>query len=297
MLYFITYMAYVVLTLFVFSLNNVSLTNTASDLVAGIVISIQLVAFVFMFIMRRKEYDFKQVKSFVLEEADLPISQRKTNVTFANWSFLLLVYLSSQYLGGHLPSWAFINSSIQIIILFFITIYPLIVESNYAYKKIDWKAKVLLPIGLYFVYLFATGAYMEILRLTGLTPEASETVNQSIVVAMIGMAPIKMFFSVAILAPILEEIIFRGLGFRTLIHRNKFLAYISTFLLFALIHIMTGLGEADLVSELILSVPYGINGLVLAFAYFKTGSIYSSMTIHALSNTIAFALILSGVAT
>ncbi|NLY62379.1 MAG: CPBP family intramembrane metalloprotease [Erysipelothrix sp.] len=297
MIYFVSYMIYLAISFLIFSIFNVSILDLpASNSIALLVLANQLIMFMIMYFSYKRENDTKLIDEQVIANSYLPITQRKTLVKVSNWLFLVFVYLSSEMIGEYLPTWAYITSSILTFILVAYTLYPLIKESSYAYRALTWKQKILLPIGLYFLYLFTAGFYMNLLELLGIVLETDNTVNQEVVMLLIDRYPVRMFFSVVIGAPIMEELVFRGLCFRTLIHRNKYLAYLSSFVIFALIHLLAGFRSGVGMSELLLAFPYGLNGLIYAYAYFKTESIYSSMSVHALSNLIAFTLIVNGVA-
>ncbi|MCB2293131.1 CPBP family intramembrane metalloprotease [Clostridium algoriphilum] len=87
-------------------------------------------------------------------------------------------------------------------------------------------------------------------------------------------------FSVMIVAPIYEEIIFRGILLRGMAKKiNPNIAIVVSALLFAIVHI---------------NIPQGINafflGLVLGFIYLKSGSIYLSVFSHFVNNLMALSV-------
>ncbi len=97
--------------------------------------------------------------------------------------------------------------------------------------------------------------------------------------------PLLGFFAVVlaggILAPIAEEIYFRGYVFRSyLLTRGPLVAYGATSLLFATLH----LNLPALLPILALSV-------IFCYAYQRTGSIVPSMVAHAVNNTTAFCIL------
>lgn len=86
------------------------------------------------------------------------------------------------------------------------------------------------------------------------------------------------FFDLIVLAPVLEEIVFRGLLFATLRRGLPFgAAAITSALVFALGH---GYGGAGLASVFWM-------GVVLAWVYEKTGSVVPGMIVHGASNLLA----------
>ncbi len=88
-----------------------------------------------------------------------------------------------------------------------------------------------------------------------------------------------------IAAPIAEEILFRGFLFAALRkHYNFYLAVFASALLFALMHPIWGNFGFQ-------NINHFFGGLVFAYAYEKTNSIYPSMILHCLGNT---SLIIAG---
>jgi uncharacterized protein len=85
----------------------------------------------------------------------------------------------------------------------------------------------------------------------------------------------------AVLAPIAEELFFRGFVFRSYLSmRGPLVAYPLSSLLFATLHL-----------NLPALLPIFVLGLLFAAAYQRTGSIVPSMVGHALFNAIGFAVL------
>jgi membrane protease YdiL (CAAX protease family) len=97
--------------------------------------------------------------------------------------------------------------------------------------------------------------------------------------------PIEGFAAVllagGVLAPIAEEVFFRGYVFRTyLLTRGPIVAYGVTSLLFATLHL-----------NLPALVPILLMSLIFCWAYQKTGSIVPSIVGHGLNNSAAFCIL------
>lgn len=90
-----------------------------------------------------------------------------------------------------------------------------------------------------------------------------------------------------LLAPVAEELLYRGLIFGTLYERSKLLAYIASTLLFALVHIVGYITIYDLPTLLLCLLQYLPAGLCLGFAYARTGSILTPILAHIAVNQIA----------
>ena len=87
-----------------------------------------------------------------------------------------------------------------------------------------------------------------------------------------------MFISVVILAPIVEEIVFRGIFFNLLNRKRSTLAaMIISSLVFGFLHAET-------------MVPTAVIGFVLCFIYHRTGSLILVMAGHMVNNLIAFSM-------
>ena len=123
--------------------------------------------------------------------------------------------------------------------------------------------------------------------------------NEEAVRNLINLYPLYMLFSVAIYAPFIEETIFRK-SIKNIILSfgdNKITKYtyiiISGFI-FAIMHIV---GMATSLLDYLYIVPYMALGSVFAALYYKTDNIFSSISMHALHNTVAVILyILLGIA-
>ena len=87
-----------------------------------------------------------------------------------------------------------------------------------------------------------------------------------------------LFISVVVLAPIVEEIVFRGIFFNLLNKKRSTLtAMIVSSLVFGFLHAET-------------MVPTAVIGFVLCFIYHRTGSLILVMAGHMVNNLIAFTL-------
>lgn len=90
------------------------------------------------------------------------------------------------------------------------------------------------------------------------------------------------------LAPIVEEGLFRGVVFGSLRKRQRVLAYAVSIVLFGLYHVWQyAFLYADPL-QLIYALQYLPHGLVLAWCYDRTNSIWTSIFLHMGVNAIAF---------
>lgn len=93
----------------------------------------------------------------------------------------------------------------------------------------------------------------------------------------LSVSPIILILSLVVVAPIYEEIIFRGILLKGMANKiNPKIALVISALFFAVVH---------------LNIPQGINafllGMVIGFIYLRTGSIYLSIFAHLTNNFLA----------
>jgi membrane protease YdiL (CAAX protease family) len=87
-----------------------------------------------------------------------------------------------------------------------------------------------------------------------------------------------VFLSGVIIAPIAEEIVFRGYLYKAFRDRFKpSYAIVLSAALFSVIHL-----------ELLAAAPLFVIGIVLAYVYEKTGNLMAPITLHVLNNAVAF---------
>lgn len=177
---------------------------------------------------------------------------------------------------------------IQYLIQFVVLFFPLwfFVVDKYALSMGDFGFKkvspwlliktVLLCYGFYLVVSFtvATVLYYTGLSLPGFGEQESY-------LPLFGYDAIGLtvaFLIISIFAPLLEELFFRGFIYRTFTKTwPLWLASILSAVLFALIHF-----------QIQTVLPLFFLGLILNYAYQKTGSVWTAVAFHSLNNTIAF---------
>lgn len=131
-------------------------------------------------------------------------------------------------------------------------------------KGLIWSAGFAVIAGLLFIGLFAFG--QNPLRLIRTTLPSTATLQWL------------FFFVGGILAPITEEIIFRGLIFGYLLRWGPLVAVLITTALFAALHLPT------------LPITQIVGGMVFAVAYYIEGSLMAPIIIHMLGNLAIFTL-------
>lgn len=120
--------------------------------------------------------------------------------------------------------------------------------------------------------------------------DQSSSVNQQQVESLTKSIPAIMFFVTGFLAPIGEELIFRGIIFTGLKY-NRFLAYVVSAFLFGFIHVMNSVFAGN-IFEMVQMIPYACSGLVFAYIYESTDNIWASILTHMTNNIFALLVIL-----
>lgn len=131
-------------------------------------------------------------------------------------------------------------------------------------------------------------------RLGGLLTSRAGNLNDAAISARAGSAPHMTLLIVLFLAPFVEETLFRGLVFGGLKERSRLLAYAVSCALFALLHVWQFAVANRDPGYLFLMVQYLIPGLVLAWAYDHSGTLWASIGLHAGINALS---VLSGLNT
>ena len=95
-----------------------------------------------------------------------------------------------------------------------------------------------------------------------------------------------MAIGTVLLVPTAEECLFRGLMFRGLWDKGRFLAYAVSTLCFCAVHVAGYIGTYDLPLLAMCFVQYLPAGLILAWSFEKSSTIFTPILIHSVINAI-----------
>ncbi len=109
---------------------------------------------------------------------------------------------------------------------------------------------------------------------------AGQAENEQAVQSMINALPWAMLIDAGILAPFIEEIVFRKC-FRD-VFQNKWVFAIASALVFGGMHVV----NASSAVGYLFIIPYGCLGFVFALMYNKTNTVFTSVFAHMLHNSI-----------
>ena len=112
------------------------------------------------------------------------------------------------------------------------------------------------------------------------TTDTSE--NQKIIINQLKTAPIYTFCTTVLLAPILEELVFR-LSFKKIFAHTNFLFILFSGLMFGCMHVV---GNLNNLTDFLFIIPYSIPGFIFAYIYSKSKNICVPISLHLIHNLI-----------
>lgn len=141
---------------------------------------------------------------------------------------------------------------------------------------------VLMTIGALGASLGATALYGWLVGLTNSNTLSPPDIPRDIVFP--GLAAVFSFQALAIWTPVAEEVFFRGFVFAGLVPRLGLTrAMVASALIFSIFHLTPGL-----------LVPVFTTGILLAWLYYRTGSLWATILAHAGQNLVALLVTIYG---
>lgn len=108
----------------------------------------------------------------------------------------------------------------------------------------------------------------------------NSSTNQQYIVSLLDKYPIYTFITTILIAPVLEELVFR-LTFRKTFKTDILFIFLSG-LIFGILHFSV----ATSVKELLYIIPYSIPGWIFAYTLKKSNNIFVPISLHMFHNTI-----------
>lgn len=139
-----------------------------------------------------------------------------------------------------------------------------------------WIITVLLVYGM----MYLSNIVISLL-LTFVTNQG-QSLNQESITVMFSQMPYLTVFIAVIFAPIVEEIVFRGVIFNFFRKKGFLFAALISAVLFGLIHV-----RPMAISDLPFVVVYAALGFFICLGYEKTNNFYTAVTLHFLNNLLA----------
>lgn len=125
-------------------------------------------------------------------------------------------------------------------------------------------------------------------RVTRLLASNHTNLNDMTISAQIDAAPRTTLLIVVLLAPFVEETLFRGLVFGGLKPKSRLLAYALSCALFAFLHVWQYALVNQDITYLILMIQYLVPGLVLAWTFERSGNLWTAVLLHAGVNALSY---------
>ena len=110
--------------------------------------------------------------------------------------------------------------------------------------------------------------------------------NDASIAQMLQQEPVLTTVGTVLLAPIAEELMYRGLIFRSLYDRSRVAAYIVSTLVFAAVHLMGYITVYDPLTLALCLLQYLPAGLCLGWAYARADTIWAPILVHIAVNQI-----------
>lgn len=117
----------------------------------------------------------------------------------------------------------------------------------------------------------------------------SSSANQNALIMMLDIEPLPILLASIVVAPILEELVFRVAIFKAIYPHSRFFAYLASGGIFGLVHVLDGLMAGDL-SQLVYLLPYGLLGMVFCWLYEKKGTLAVPVLVHMSNNFVSMML-------
>lgn len=142
-----------------------------------------------------------------------------------------------------------------------------------------------LGFAFYYALLWVLTWALELLEWTVANP------NDAYVSELAGGSVRWALVCTVLLAPLVEETLFRGLIFGNLRPLNRAAAYIVSALVFAAVHVWQYAGSLGWRGTLLCAVQYIPAGLALGWTYEKSAAIWAPILVHACINAVSMGLL------
>ena len=159
--------------------------------------------------------------------------------------------------------------------------------SHFGLRKVSfWPAVGWAALGMFCFYVFAA-VYASVIQ-----TDVEQRVTESLGADEGTLQLVAAGFVVVCVAPVAEEIFFRGFFYRALRSRFSVLAAaVIDGLVFGIIHYEVceeGDTTCNAADGLLLVAPLGVLGVIFCLVYERTGSLFPVIGLHALNNALAF---------
>ena len=140
---------------------------------------------------------------------------------------------------------------------------------------------------LYILLSYAVSSFLSLFLSDLTNPNSSAVINET------RLHPNTMLAIGVLLAPIVEEILFRGVVFGTLRKKSRLLAYVVSSVFFSIYHLWSYLIYSFNPVLLLFLVQYVPAGIVLAWSYERGRNVWCPVFLHMLINYISISIEIS----
>ena len=140
---------------------------------------------------------------------------------------------------------------------------------------------------LYILLSYAVSSFLSLFLSDLTNPNSSAVINET------RLNPNTMLAIGVLLAPIVEEILFRGVVFGTLRKKSRLLAYVVSSVFFSIYHLWSYLIYSFNPVLLLFLVQYVPAGIVLAWSYERGRNVWCPVFLHMLINYISISIEIS----
>lgn len=137
------------------------------------------------------------------------------------------------------------------------------------------------------------GANELLYRVFHVLLDSRTNLNDMTIAAQVSAAPRMTVLIVVFLAPFVEEVLFRGLVFGTLRVHSRAVGYAVSCLLFAFLHVWNAAVTGWDLGYLVLALQYLVPGVVFAYVYEHSGTLWTAIALHAAVNALSLFVIVS----
>lgn len=129
--------------------------------------------------------------------------------------------------------------------------------------------------------------WILLLFIQGFLPELPTNMNQELVEEFLRNYRGYMILNVVVLAPFVEEILFRGVIFAPMCKKRPFLAYVASIVAFAGLHVVGFIGYQPWWMLLFSFLQYIPAAFVLCWSYQRSCSIWAPILLHGIMNLVS----------
>ncbi len=221
------------------------------------------------------------------KKLELPnVTENINKKDYVKYIFLLTFFVITMFILPYFIKFNFGSSLLTYLVIFIITILVTKKDLKNNFKIFINNKKI------YIKFILKRYLYMLLALIVSSIPillfkGGEQSANQQLLNNMFSEKPIFIFILTVFYAPIVEELIFR-LSIKKLIN-NKLLFILLSGTLFGIAHVI---GDFKDISDLLFAIQYSALGMCLAYAYYDTKNIFTSISMHFIQNFIAVLLML-----